>query len=77
MEEQSGTPALSLLEKADLTSEQALATEQVIDLESHQFYENRELSHLKFNLRVLHQARNPAHPLLERLMFLRQTMLSR
>ena len=24
-----------------------------IDLESHDYYENRELSHLKFNLRVL------------------------
>ncbi len=40
------------------------------DLDSHEYYENRELSLLKFNLRVLSQARNPAHPLLERLMFL-------
>lgn len=70
MEEQSGTSALSLMEKAGQATDQPLAPEQVIDLDSHQFYENRELSHLKFNLRVLHQARNPAHPLLERLMFL-------
>ncbi len=41
-----------------------------VDLASHELYENRELSHLKFNLRVLSQAKNPAHPLLERLMFL-------
>lgn len=43
---------------------------QAIDLAGHEYYENRELSHLKFNLRVLSQAKNAAHPLLERLMFL-------
>lgn len=41
-----------------------------IDLANSAFYENRELSYFKFNLRVLSQASNPKHPLLERLMFL-------
>ena len=44
--------------------------EQAIDLNDSQYFENRELSYIKFNLRVLHQAKNPEHPLLERLMFL-------
>lgn len=34
------------------------------------YYLNRELSYLKFNWRVLSQARKAEHPLLERLMFL-------
>ena len=40
------------------------------DFSNPEFFENRELSYLKFNLRVLSQARNLRHPLLERLMFL-------
>jgi polyphosphate kinase len=41
-----------------------------IDLGSSDYYENRELSYLKFNLRVLEQAKHSSHPLLERLIFL-------
>ncbi|MDX1491781.1 MAG: polyphosphate kinase 1 [Pseudohongiellaceae bacterium] len=41
-----------------------------IDLSSNDYYLNRELSYLQFNMRVLEQARNSSHPLLERLMFL-------
>ena len=41
-----------------------------IDLTDSIYYLNRELSYMQFNMRVLDQARNPQHPLLERLMFL-------
>lgn len=40
------------------------------DLDDTQLYFNRELSHLQFNIRVLEQALDDAHPLLNRLMFL-------
>ncbi len=39
------------------------------DLYSSQYYFNRELSHLQFNLRVLKLALDEAHPLLNRMMF--------
>ena len=41
-----------------------------IDLKNSEYYANRELGYLQFNLRVLEQARNQDHPLLERLVFL-------
>src|SRR5690606_13320356 len=41
-----------------------------IDLHDSAYSLDRELSYLQFNLRVLHQAKDPRHPLLERLKFL-------
>lgn len=41
-----------------------------IDLQSTEYYINRELSHLQFNLRVLEQSLDKTHPLLDRLFFL-------
>ncbi|WP_221792998.1 polyphosphate kinase 1 [Oceanobacter mangrovi] len=46
------------------------APETVIDLNSSEYYINRELSHLQFNIRVLEQALDESHPLLDRLFFL-------
>lgn len=43
---------------------------QPISLDNPDFYINREISHLKFNQRVLLQALDYGHPLLERLKFL-------
>ena len=40
------------------------------DLDAHELFQNRELSHVKFNLRVLSQAKNNEYPILERLNFL-------
>ncbi|UZE95656.1 polyphosphate kinase 1 [Alkalimarinus alittae] len=40
-----------------------------IDLGSHDYYINRELSHLQFNYRVLKQSIDENHPLLNRMMF--------
>jgi polyphosphate kinase len=44
--------------------------DDAIDLNSSEYYFNRELSHLAFNERVLAQALDTSHPLLERLRFL-------
>ncbi|ASP38129.1 polyphosphate kinase 1 [Bacterioplanes sanyensis] len=47
-----------------------VATPATIDLHSPELYFNRELSHLQFNIRVLEQALDERHPLLDRLFFL-------
>src|SRR5215470_9915781 len=45
-------------------------TSQTLTLESPELYINRELSLLEFQRRVLHEARDPENPLLERVKFL-------
>lgn len=52
------------------TGVQARETPLETNLDDPQLYFNRELSHLQFNIRVLEQALDDAHPLLNRLMFL-------
>ena len=47
-----------------------MTTESVVDLNNPDYYINRELGILDFHLRVLEQAIDPRHPLLERLNFL-------
>src|SRR5690606_41228883 len=48
----------------------ANSVEKIIDVNSSEYYINRELSHLQFNIRVLGQALDETHPFLERLFFL-------
>ena len=43
---------------------------KAVDLDDPALFHNRELSHVKFNLRVLSQAKNNQYPILERLNFL-------
>ncbi len=79
----SKTPAIHIVETESLSRVDSLETSELpaeevtrrpeapeIDLNAPELFLNRELSYFQFNLRVLEQARNPRHPLMERLMFL-------
>ena len=56
--------------RAKESLEPAAPVPRITDLSNPEYYINRELSHLQFNRRVLEQALNDDHPLIERLRFL-------
>ncbi|MEM7215708.1 MAG: RNA degradosome polyphosphate kinase [Pseudomonadota bacterium] len=63
MDSHSNTPVLNLLSDGDIPIDEEIFNDPGR-------FENRELSWLEFNRRVLEEARNPNNPLLERVKFL-------
>lgn len=61
--------AVPRLGEVPAVPEPAEVPEAVLDLAARENYFNRELSHLQFNYRVLQQALDEHHPLLNRLIF--------
>lgn len=68
--EQSEAAAALLESRESVAITEQEVEETPVDLKAPELYINRELSHLQFNIRVLEQALDEKHPLLERLMFL-------
>lgn len=62
--------SIALVESREAIAVTEPVAETPVDLKAPELYINRELSHLQFNIRVLEQALDESHPLLERLMFL-------
>src|SRR4026209_2802365 len=62
--------ARMILMTSPLPDHQPQTSNTSVDLDSPSLFFNRELSWLQFNLRVLEEAENTKHPLLERVKFL-------
>lgn len=62
--------SIALVESREAIAVTEPVEELPLDLKAPELYINRELSHLQFNIRVLEQALDETHPLMERLMFL-------